>query len=187
MPRVSVVAKNYAKSLFAAGLKTNSSDGDSLEKIQKDLDIFKQNFSLDFARELKNPVISKDDAVKIILDIAKKINLGKLVSNFLAAVTRNKRLNLFPEIYLEFIRLAKIEKNILDIEVISAQEIDDKTIDSLRLALNKKYPDKSLEFNKTIKKEILGGLQIKIGSDLIDASLKNQLATIASQLARVVK
>jgi len=182
MPRISVVAKNYAKALFAAAKKSNSVD-----TINDELENFKQSFSLDFARELKNPVISKADSTKIINDIAINLKLGKLLSNFLTAVTRNKRLNLFPEIYEEFTRLAKLQKNILEVELISTEKLDRAEIEGIKATISKKHFGKIIEIKETIKKEILGGLQIKIGSNLIDASLKNQLSSISKELIRAAK
>jgi F0F1-type ATP synthase delta subunit len=105
MPRVSVIAKNYAKALFSAAKSSNS-----IDKVATELESFKKSFSIDFARELKNPVIAKSDSAKIIIEIAKGLKLGKLLSDFLVAVTRNKRLNLFPEIYEEFNRLLRLKK-----------------------------------------------------------------------------
>lgn len=182
MPRVSIVAKNYAKALIAAAQKSNS-----IDKISQELEKFKQSFSLDFAKELKNPVIAKSDSTKIISEITQSLKLSKLISEFLIAVTRNKRLNLFPEIYEEFTRLVRVQKNILDVELISTEKLDKVSIEKIRTTLSKKHPGKSIEFTEVIKKEILGGLQIKIGSDLIDASLKNQLSTISKELKRAVK
>lgn len=182
MPRISVVAKNYSKALFAAAKKANI-----IDKLQEELESFRQSFSLDFARELKNPVISKDDSTKIINDIAISLKLGKLLSNFLTVVTRNKRLNLFPEIYEEFIRLAKLQKNILEVEVISTEKLSAAEIEKIKAAIGKKNAGKIIEIRETLKKEILGGLQIKIGSDLIDASLKNKLSNISKELIRAAK
>ncbi len=182
MPRVSVVAKNYAKALFAAAKKSSS-----IDKTSEELESFKNNFSLDFARELKNPVISKNDSTKIIGDIAKNLNLGKLISEFLTAVTRNRRLNLFPEIYQEFFRLAKLQKNILEVELISTQKLENADIEKVKTVISKEHFGKIIEVKETIKAEILGGLQIKIGSNLIDASLKNQLSNLSRELIRAAK
>lgn len=182
MPRVSLIARNYAKALLTTAKKHGS-----IDKIHQELNNFKNSFSLEFARELKNPVIAKSDSIKIIQEIAKKLELGKLTSDFLAAVTQNKRLNLFPEIYEEFNHLARLEKNILDIEIISIEKLDQASLDKLRETISKSNPNKLIEFHQTIKKEILGGLQIKIGSNLIDASLKNQLATISEELIKAAK
>lgn len=182
MPRISVVAKNYSKALFAAAKKA-----DSVDKTNNELESFKQSFSLDFARELKNPVISKADSTKIIGDIAINLKLGKLLSDFLTAVTRNKRLNLFPEIYEEFTRLTKLQKNILEVELISTKKLEKAEIEAIKASIGKKHFGKTIEIKETIKKEILGGLQIKIGSNLIDASVKNQLANVKKELVRAAK
>lgn len=179
MPRVSVVAKNYAKALFVAARKTKSVD-----KVKEDLESFKENFSTSFANELKNPVIAKKDLARIIEDITEKFKLGKLMSDFFGSVVRNRRLNLFPEIYEEFFRLDKAFSNILEVEVITAIKPTKDQIQKIKSVIGKKYPEKTVMIRETIKEKIIGGLQIKIGSKLIDASLKNQLASIKKELQK---
>ncbi len=176
MPRVSVVAKNYSKALFVAAKKTNS-----LDKAAAELEIFKQNFSTSFAHELKNPVIAKNDLVRIISDVTKKFGLGPLTSNFFASIIRNRRLNLFPENYEDFIRLVKQDKNILEVEVISAVKTNKTQIDRVKVLIEKKYPGKTIAIKETLKEKIMGGMQIKVGSEIIDASLKNQLETLKKE------
>lgn len=176
MPRVSVVAKNYAKALFLAARKNNS-----LKKTADELGVFKQNFSTSFAHELKNPVIAKNDLVRIINDVTQKFGLSPLSSNFFASVVRNRRLNLFPEIYEEFSRLYKQYQNILEVEIISAVKTEKKHIDRVKAVIEKKYPGKTIAVKETVKKQILGGFQIKIGSEVIDASLKNQLENLKKE------
>ena len=178
MPRVSVVAKNYAKALFVAAYKSKSVD-----KISAELEVFKQNFSTSFAHELKNPVIAKNDLVRIIQEVTKKFGLGNLTSNFFASIVRNRRLNLFPEIYEEFSRLVKQQKNILEVEVIVAAKSHKDQLDRIKAIIEKSYPGKAIAIRETVKEKILGGLQVKIGSQVIDASLKNQLSSIAKECA----
>jgi F-type H+-transporting ATPase subunit delta len=176
MPRVSVVAKNYSKALFVAAKKNNS-----LDKTAAELEIFKQNFSTSFAHELKNPVIAKNDLVRIISDVTQKFGLGALTSNFFASIIRNRRLNLFPEIYEDFIRLVKQDKNILEVEVISAVKTNKTQIDRVKVLIEKKYPGKVVAIKETLQDKIMGGIQIKVGSEVIDASLKNQLETLKKE------
>lgn len=176
MPRVSVVAKNYAKALFLAARKNNT-----LEKTANELAIFKQNFSTSFAHELKNPVIAKNDLVRIINDVTKKFELSPLASNFFASIVRNRRLNLFPEIFEEFSRLLKQYQNIVEVELISAVKPEKKHIDRVKSVIEKKYPGKTVAVKETVKEQILGGFQIKIGSEVIDASLKNQLENLKKE------
>ncbi len=176
MPRISVVAKNYSKALFLAAKKSNS-----LDKVLSELEVFKENFSTSFAHELKNPVIAKNDLVRIISEVTKKFGLGALTSNFFASIIRNRRLNLFPEIYEEFVRLVKLEKNILEVELISAGKTNKDQIEKVKLLIEKKYPGKKVAIKEVVKEKIMGGVQIKIGSELIDASLKNQLESLKKE------
>lgn len=176
MPRVSVIAKNYAKALFVAAKK-----GNVVDKIAAELDVFKQNFSTSFAQELKNPVIAKGDLVKIIEDVTKKFALGPLTSNFFASIVRNRRLNLFPEIYEEFSRIVKLQKNILEVEVITASKANQDQLEKIKTLIEKKYPAKKVALKEIVNESILGGFQVKIGSEVIDASLKNKLASIGKE------
>ena len=173
MPRASVIAKNYAKALFVAAKKSNSVD-----KVAAELEVFKQNFSTSFAHELKNPVIAKNDLVRIIQEVTQKFGLGALTSNFFASIVRNRRLNLFPEIYEEFSRIVKLQKNILEVEVITAVKSAQTQIERVKTLIEKKYPGKIVSIKEIVKEEILGGFQVKVGSEIIDASLKNQLASM---------
>lgn len=181
MLRVSPLAKNYAKALFDLGLKSNA-----LDKISSEVEIFNKNFSTSFARELKNPAISKADSVKIINGITQKLGFSKTSSDFFAVISENKRLALFPEIYAEFNSLLKLKNNILDVELISSTKLDNATVESIKAIVGKKYAGKKIEVKEVIKQEILGGLQIKIGSDLFDASLKNQIASLERELLKAI-
>ncbi len=180
MLRISIIAKNYAKALFLQALKTNA-----IDKVSSDLSRFKQHFSANFAKELQNPAISKADSVKIMANITKKLQLEQLSSNFFAIIAQNKRLNLFLEVYAEFNRLVRAQKNILDIEIISSEKLDQPTIDNISDIIKRKH-NKELEITQTIRKEILGGIQIRIGSTLIDASLQNQLYNIEKNLLSAI-
>ena len=182
MPRASVIAKNYAKALLVAANKNKS-----IDKVVLELETFKQNFSTSFAHELKNPVISKNDLAKIIEEVTKKFSLGALSSNFFASIVRNRRLNLFPEIYEEFLRLVKQQKNILEVEVIVAVKAQKEQIDKIKSLIEKKYPSKIIAIKEVVREQIIGGFQIKIGSEIIDASLQNQLDKIGKECFAAIK
>lgn len=173
MPRASVIAKNYAKALYVAAKKNNN-----IDKVLAELSSFKESFSTSFAQELKNPVISKSDLAKVIDEITKKFALGNLTSSFFSSVVKNRRLNLFPEIYEEFNRIVRLKSDILEVEIITAVKPNKAQIDSLKSIVSKKYPEKTITVKETIKEKILGGFQVKIGSEVIDASLQNQLSNI---------
>jgi len=173
MPRVSVVAKTYAKTLF-----TIANNQNLIDKIADEIEFFRQNFSNNLAHELKNPVISKSDMQKIINEVTKKFNFSKITSNFFSSVVKNRRLNLMPEIHQEFNRLVMEYKKILEVEIISINMVN---LDNIKKLLEKSYPDKKILIKNTVSPKILGGLQIKIGSKIIDASIKSQLEQIKKE------
>jgi len=176
MPRASVVAKNYAKALFSAAYKNKNVD-----EVAAELQKFKENFSTSFAQELKNPVISKAELIKVVEEITKRFSLGQLTSNFFASIVKNRRLNLFPEIYAEFDRIVKLQNSILEVEIITAVKINKTQKESLVEIMANKYPDKSIVLKEKLDKKIFGGFQVKIGSEVIDASLQNQVSNIGRQ------
>ncbi len=176
MPRASVIAKNYSKALFIAARK-----GQKINEVERELSRFKDSFNTNFANELKNPVISKKDLEKVVDEIAKQFKLSSLTKNFFASIVRNRRLNLFPEIFEEFNRILKKFKNIIEIEVISAKKTDKVSLDKIKSIIQKKYPDKTINIKEAVNDNILGGFQVKIGSNMVDASLKNQLEKIKKE------
>ncbi|MBU6338485.1 MAG: ATP synthase F1 subunit delta [Rickettsiales bacterium] len=177
MLRVSAAARNYAKSLFLLAKKHNV-----IDKTAATLELFKKSFSEDFAHELQNPVISKADLVKIMEEILAKFSFEKIVADFLLTVAANKRLNLFLEISQEFESLLKKHKNVLKAEVVFATKSDNDQLSKIKAIIEKKYLGKTVEIKETVNPKILGGFQIRIGSDVIDASLKNQIFNLKQEL-----
>lgn len=178
MPRASVVAKNYAKALFEATKKNNA-----LDKVVAELDEFKKNFSSSFAHELQNPVISKSELEKVMEEITKKLALTKITTDFFMAMARNRRLSMFPEIHSEFCHMLKKYKNILEVEVIFASKPTKTQFDQIKSLVEQKHVNKVVEIKETFNAKILGGFQVKIGSNIIDVSLKNQLSNLEKQLS----
>lgn len=181
MPRGSVVAKNYSKALFKSAKNSNI-----IAEVEKDLKKFKENFSTNFAQELKNPVISKADLERIMSEINKKFKFCKLSSNFFTSLVLNRRLSIFPEIYEDFSRLMRIQQNILEVKMIFSSKPGEEYVEKVKTAIQKKYPDKKILTRQIIKEDILGGFQIKLGSELIDASLKNKLESIKKECMAAV-
>lgn len=177
MSKASAITKNYAKALFLVAKQNNI-----VEKVAENLETFKKNFTKDFAHELQNPVISKSDLVKIMEEITQKFTFENVVSNFLLLLASNKRLSLFLEAHEEFTVLLKKHKNILEAEIIFANKADKAQLDQIKSAIEKKYSDKIIEIKETLNPKILGGFQVRIGSNIVDASLKNQIFSLKQDL-----
>ena len=177
MSQASAISRNYARALFAV-----AQEGKIIDKIADNLESFKAKFSEEFARELQNPVISKNDLVGIMEEINKEFSFEDAFSNFLLTLASNKRISLFLDIYAEFILLLKNHKNILDVEVIFANKLEKAQLDKIKAVIEKQHSGKTIEIKETLNPKILGGFQVKIGSSIVDASLKNQIFSLKQEL-----
>lgn len=180
MSKASAIAKNYAKALFSV-----AQDGKITDKIAENLEAFKAKFSENFARELQNPVISKNDLVEIMEEITKKFSFESIFSNFLLTLASNKRIDLFLEVYAEFTSLLKKQKNILDVELVFASKVDESQIAKIKAIIEKEHEGKTIEIKETLNPKILGGFQVRIGSSVVDASLKNKIFNLKQDLVTV--
>lgn len=178
MSQASAIARNYAKALFSVALKDKT-----IDKIADNLEKFKSSFSEDFARELQNPVISKTDLIAIMEEINNKASFDETFANFLLALASNKRIGLFLEIYDEFVTLLKDHNNIVEAEIVFASDsVDAAQIEQIKQVIQKEYSGKTIEIKQRVDAKILGGFQVRIGSNIVDASLKNQIFNLKQEL-----
>ncbi len=176
-----LLAKKYAVAAFDVAKKLGL-----IDQFEIDLEKFSAAFSKSIIKELSNPAISREDLGNIVADFGSKLSLNQQVITFLEVVAKARRISDIEIIKNNFVKLSKIEKKILEVEVFSVQNLDEQNIQNIKEVLSKKYFDKTIEINQSIKKDILGGLQIKIGSTMIDASLKRQLIALNQQFQSIL-
>lgn len=175
------IARKYAKSAFNFAKKLGL-----LDQFCVDLKKIADNFSESMAEELSNPAIAKADLAKLVANIGEKLSLHPKVISFLEVVARARRIDGIKLIEDNFSKLFKIERKILVAEVFSVAELSADNVQEIKSSLIKKYPDNSIEIVQTIKKDILGGVVVKIDSLMIDASLKTQLLNLNQQFQSVL-
>jgi F-type H+-transporting ATPase subunit delta len=95
-------------------------------------------------------------------------------------LAENRRLSLFSSIKEEFEAYLREHKNILEIEIITAKKAGEKQLDEIKGLVAKKYPKKTISIISKIDEKILGGFEVRIGSQLIDATTKTQLTKLAA-------
>ena len=170
---------SYASSAFNFARKNNS-----IAIFESELRDISQNLSKNLIKELSNPTISREILSDIALEIGKKLKLSKDVANFLKIITENRRVFLILEISKKFTEIFKKDCGIVTAKIYVVNKISDQYIEKIESVISKKYKDKTIEIEQVIKKNILGGLVIKVGSELIDSSLKNDLHQLQSQLQK---
>ena len=173
------VAGRYASALFEL-----ASESSSVKEIESDLVNFQAllDESPDLVRLVRSPVIAADDQSKALAAILEKVGIGGLTANFLKLVTANRRLFVIQDIIKAYRSLAAKARGEVTAEVTSAFALSDEQITTLKETLRASV-GKDVTLQSRIDPSILGGLIVKVGSRMIDSSLKTKLQNIKAVLA----
>ena len=178
--RTTEVGGRYAQALFDLALETGR-----LEAVRADLKSLKAAWteSADLRRLATSPIISAEDQQKGLVAIADKAKFDGTTKKFLGLLAQNGRAKDLPAVIAGFeARYAK-HAGIVAAEVVSAQPLDAKQLAAIKTALNKSL-GKAPELTARVDPSILGGLKVKVGSKLFDASLKTKLDQMKFALKR---
>jgi len=178
--RTTEVGDRYAQALFDLALETGR-----LDAVRADIVSLKAAWaeSADLRRLARSPLISADDQGKGLVAVATKAKFEKTTANFLGLLAQNGRAKDLPAVIAGFeARYAK-HAGIVAAEVVSAQPLDAKQLAAIKTALNKSL-GKAPELTARVDPSILGGLKVKVGSKLFDASLKTKLDQMKFALKR---
>ena len=157
---------------YAIALFDLASDEKCIEKIiddcKKILTLNKENKDFNFL--LKSPLISSDDKFLVLTKILTNNKSHSLLSRFIAIIKKNKRFNFLIDIIIRFNEINNEKRGNVIAHVISAEELNSSQKKNLINELNN-FLGKVVTLNFKIDKSIIGGLIIKIGSKMIDASI----------------
>ncbi len=128
-----------------------------------------------------SPVIDRAAATRGIDAVATSLALDPLTRNFLGVLAHNRRLSALPAIIRDFDRLAAAERGEITAEVTSAHPLDAEQQAALKAKLRAGLgADAALVLN--VDPEILGGLVVRVGSRMIDSSLRTKLNSLATAM-----
>lgn len=178
---VSGVAERYASALFDL-----ARDESAIDQIEAELGTIEGllDASPDFRRLIESPVFSAEDQQRAIGAVADKAGIGGLTGNFLRLIAKNRRLFALPGIAKAFHELAAKYRGEVTAEVTSAHPLVEGQISALKAALKDKL-GKNVTLQTRINPALLGGLVVKVGSRMIDTSLRTRLMTVKTQLKEV--
>jgi F-type H+-transporting ATPase subunit delta len=171
---VSGMAGRYATALFELALESKAVD-----QVQSDLKAFDALIasSPDLTRLVRSPVFSADEQSKALAAILDKGGIKGIAANFLRVIAANRRLFAVSEIIRGFNALVARHKGEVTAEVTVADKLSDARMDEIRAAL-KQVTGKDVQIDVTVDPSIIGGLKVKVGSRMVDASLRTKLNSI---------
>ncbi len=175
------IAGRYAQALFelakeAGGLKALEADADALQAALA--------ASPELAAMIASPVVARDEQVGAMAAIAAKMGLSSLTANTLALMGGNRRLFVLPQLVADLKARIAIEKGEMTADVTSATPLTAAQAKSLAETLKAKV-GKTVKLNTTVDESLIGGLIVKLGSTMIDTSVKAKLAALQNAMKEV--
>jgi F-type H+-transporting ATPase subunit delta len=173
-PSVSGVSGRYATALFEL-----ARDEKSVDPILADLDKFDAMLadSADLKRLVRSPVFSAEVQMKALDAVMDKAGISGTSAKFLRVLTANRRLFAVSDVIRAFRALVANFKGEATAEVTVAEQLNDKNLDALKAAL-KTVTGKDVALNVKVDPSIIGGLVVKLGSRMVDSSLRTKLNSI---------
>ena len=165
------MAGRYATALFELALEANA-----VEAVKADLDRFDALVaeSADLNRLVRSPVFSAEEQVQALSVVLDRVGISGLAANFFKLVAANRRLFAVHDMIKAFRALVAQHKGEVTAEVTVAEALKDQHVDALRAAL-KSVTGKDVDLDIKIDPAIIGGLVVKLGSRMVDSSLRTKL------------
>ncbi|WP_373502278.1 F0F1 ATP synthase subunit delta [Aestuariivirga sp.] len=171
---VSGVPGRYASALFELAAEENSTEavGQQMAKFGAAIE-----GAADLKRLVRSPVFSSDDQIEAITAVAGELGIAGPALNFLKLVAQNRRLHALPDIIKAYATLLSQSKGEVAGEVTSAEPLSDAQLSDLKAAL-KGSLGHDVALSTRVDSSILGGLIVKVGSRMLDNSLKTKLQNL---------
>lgn len=178
----SVAARRYAKALFDLARETGP---EALDTTGENIGNFAALVaeSRDLSRLFRDPVFSAEEKRKVITALGDRLSLAPMVRDFLYLLADKHRLSLIDLIAKEYQVLADAEKGVMRGEIVSAVALDAEKQKAVRGELEKKA-GRTLVLDFKVDESLLGGMVLKVGDNVMDASLKTQLILLKDTIKR---
>ena len=172
------LAGRYATALF--GL---ARDERQIDAVSRSLEQLGQALvdSRDFSGFVATPLVDRDEAVRAFAAIADKLSLDPITRNFVGVLASNGRKNQLSAVIRAFRRLAAEHRGETTAEVVSAHTLKDDQLAALKQQLSARA-GRDVAIETRIDPEILGGIVVKMGSQMIDASIRTKLNRLAEAM-----
>ena len=174
------IAAVYGRSLFEA-----AQDADKIDVVREQIGEVADALSSDQQLQVffYSPYLSTDE---------KKDGLHKavtdaepLVENFLELLIENHRMPALLRIRREYDRLWEAENKLLPVHIVSAVELDEATIKQIGDRIGEQT-GRTVELSSDVDPDVLGGLVVRVGNTILDASIRHRLEQLRKQVARTV-
>ena len=178
---VSGMAGRYASALFELALEENA-----LDQVQSDLKSFDTlvESSPELRRLVRSPVFGAGEQEKALAAVLDRAGLRGISAQFLRVVASNRRLFAVRDMIKGFNALVARQRGEVTAQVTVADQLSGARLNEIRAAL-KSVTGKDVQVDVTVDPSIIGGLKVKLGSRMVDASLRTKLNSIKLAMKEV--
>ncbi len=175
------MAGRYATALFELALESNA-----IDSVTADLNIFSGllGASTDLARLVRSPVFSSAAQAQALTAVLDKVGIGGLTARFLLVVAANRRLFAVRDIIRAYMNMVARQKGEVAAQVTVAEPLSDVRFAELRDALHA-VTGKDVRVDVKVDPSIIGGLVVKLGSRMVDSSLRTKLNALRHAMKEV--
>ena len=179
---VSGMAGRYAQALFDLAKESKTT-----ERVQTDLSAFQAMIdeSADLRRFIKSPAFSSQDQIKALDALFSKSGIAGTAANFLKLLATKRRLFAVEDMIRDFKTLNDAEKRVSRAEITVAEPLKDAYVLELKDALARVAGSDSVAVSIKVAPSIIGGMIVKLGSRMLDSSLKTKLNLLRTRMKEV--
>jgi F-type H+-transporting ATPase subunit delta len=172
------LAGRYASALFDL-----ARDERQIDAVSRSLDLLSQALvdSRDFAELVASPLVDREEAAKAFAAVSQQLSLDPTTANFLGVLAKNGRKNQLQPVIRLFRRIAAEHRGEATAEVVTAHALKDDQLAALKQQLGSRV-GREVSIETRIDPEILGGIVIKLGSQMIDSSIRTKLNRLAEAM-----
>ena len=175
------IAARYATAVF--GL---ADDQDDIQTLEQNVGILKESLknSVDLTSLISSPIYSRNQQQTAITAIAKKLELSTAMTNTLSLMATKRRLFVVPTFLVVLDDLIAASKNEVTAEVVSATSLSKEQLDKLAKTLKANF-NKDIKISATVDPALIGGMIVKVGSRMIDTTIKSKLNSLQNVMKEV--
>jgi F-type H+-transporting ATPase subunit delta len=175
------MAGRYATALFELALEERA-----LDAVKADLERFDALIgeSPDLRRLVRSPVFTSEEQTKALSAVLEAAGIGGLAGRFLKVVSSNRRLFAVRDMVKGFRALVAQHKGEVTAEVTLAEAPNEPHLEAIKGAL-KAVTRKDVQVDVKVDPSIIGGLIVKLGSRMVDSSLRTKLNSIKHAMKEV--
>ena len=175
------IADRYATAVFEI-----ANENGKLDELERNLDDL--SAALDGSDELRdlisNPIYSRDEQQAAITAVGKQMDLSDTLVQTLGLMASKRRLFVLPQLIKRLRAQIAEHKGEVTAEVVSAQELTEDQRNALAKTL-KDSVGKDVKVNATVDESLIGGLVVKVGSKMIDTSIRAKLNSLQNAMKEV--